>query len=361
MDQTTPNVALISKNLDIQEPQVTAAVNLLEAGNTIHFITRYRKDETGGLGESKLRSIRQEMARLSALNERKAHIVQSLENQGKLTADLKSQIEQANQSRKLEDLFLPFKPKKTSLAETARQQGLDPLARDIMDGHNPEIDLASRATEFVRVDKGLSTVDEVIVGVKYILAERFSENLKLRKQLRKLFWDQGELQTELIPLPEPKQPAPEAKQPAPEGKLPETKLPEAKQPATEQKQAEPQAVEPQRVEDVTATETSATEPASAETTSAPVDSVETTAAVAGEVSPVEVSPVVVSATATEAATETASTPATPTETTATSTLPAAPANAEAGDPTAAPKKKKKRKKKKEEKDRSRSIRRFQRV
>ena len=201
------DLSAVAKNLELPVEKVRSAVELLEAGNTIPFITRYRKEATGGLSERQLRDIKHEVTRQTSLSERKAFILKSIENQGKLSEELRKQIEAANQSRQIEDLYHPFKPRKTSLAETARQQGLEPLARDILEGHQPDIDLASRATDFVRVDRGLTSVDDVISGVQHILAERFSEHLQLRSQLRDIFWRDGTIKTELIPIVEP--PVPE--------------------------------------------------------------------------------------------------------------------------------------------------------
>ncbi len=197
--RNTPSIYPLSRrNLELPESQVRAAAGLLHQGNTIPFITRYRRDATSGLNERQLLNIQEEISRLTALAERKSIILKSIENQDKLSDTLRQQIEQATQSRQLEDLYLPFKPRKPSLATTARQQGLEPLARDILEARTNEIDLPTRAAEFVRVDRGLSTVDEVFAGVKHILAERFSEHLKLRRALRKLFWETGTVETRLI-------------------------------------------------------------------------------------------------------------------------------------------------------------------
>jgi uncharacterized protein len=193
---TTIDLQSVAKNLDLPANKVSAVVELLEAGNTIPFITRYRKDETGGLGERQVRDIRQEVSRQTALAERKSFVLKTIDSQGQLTDSLREQIEKAEQARQVENLYFPFKPRKSTLAETARQQGLEPLARDILEGHQPEIDLASRAIDFVRVDKGLSSVDDVIRGVKHILAERFSEDLTLREELRKRLWQSGKICTE---------------------------------------------------------------------------------------------------------------------------------------------------------------------
>ena len=362
---TNIDVAAVAKNLDLEADKVSSAIRLLESGNTIPFITRYRKDETGGLVEKQLRDIKKEVVRLTALAERKSFVLKAIENQGKLTDPLRQQIERANQSRQVEDLYHPFKPRKTSLAETARQQGLEPLARDILEGHQPDIDLASRATDFVRVDKGLNSVDEVITGVKHILAERFCEHLQLRTQLRKLYWETGKVKTELVAAPaEPaakenaaKENAPNKSEPAAtdapaegtaakpadaaakESSAPETNAPQTNAPETigtdavnETEQQQPEPVK---------------EPAAptGEQTAASTDA----AATSGST---ESTPPTSTPAETAAATETNATETTATETTA-AALPADPsATATAtATTTAAPPKKKRKKKKKKKKSR----------
>jgi protein Tex len=191
----------VAKSLSISPQQVATVAELLEQGNTVAFIARYRSDATGGLQERHLVDIRNELARFAALAERKAIILKSIEGQEALTADLRNQIESANSSKQLEDLYLPFKPRKQSLATVARQQGLEPLARDILEARTSEVDLPTRAAEFVRVDRGLNSIDEVFRGVRHLLAERFSEHQGLRRALRKLFWDQGSVEAKLVESP----------------------------------------------------------------------------------------------------------------------------------------------------------------
>ena len=139
--ETAVDLNLVAQNLSLTEAQVRAAAELLEQGNTIPFITRYRSDATSGLIERQLLEIRSEISRLTALAERKAIILKSIENQDTLTDDLRQRIESATQSRALEDLYLPYKPRKQSLAVAARQQGLEPLARDILEARTTEVDL----------------------------------------------------------------------------------------------------------------------------------------------------------------------------------------------------------------------------
>lgn len=187
------DLAIVARDLKLPPENVEKTVQLLDEGNTIPFITRFRKDLTGGLNEKQILVIKQQVASLRALAERKSFILKSIESQGKLTDDLKSAILRATSSRRLEDVYLPFKPKKQTRAATAKQQGLEPLANDIFSADSPDVDLATRATEFVRVDKGLNSVDDVIRGVADLLVERFGENGDLRHSLRQVMWNTGKL------------------------------------------------------------------------------------------------------------------------------------------------------------------------
>ena len=196
----TIDLASLSRELKKPTENIQSAIDLLDAGNTIPFVTRFRKDHTGGLNEEQLLLIKQSVARLRAVAERRTFIQKSIETQGKLTDAISANLAAAQSSRQLEDIYLPFKPKKQTLATVARQNGLEPLANDIFEGREPEKPLASRATDFVRVDKQLNTVDDVIAGVGHILAEKFSDNVDQRIKLRKLVRQHGKLVTQLTPL-----------------------------------------------------------------------------------------------------------------------------------------------------------------
>jgi uncharacterized protein len=187
----TDDLQTIATDLTLSAHQVEKTIQLLDAGNTIPFITRFRKDETGGLRASQIQSVQFAINQLRALAERKTFVTKSIDSQGKLDDALKAKIEAAKSSREIEDLYLPFKPKQQSLAMTARQQGLEPLANEVFAGDRPDVDLATRSTEFVRVDRELNSVDEVIAGVGHILSERMSESTDLRDQLRKIVWESG--------------------------------------------------------------------------------------------------------------------------------------------------------------------------
>ena len=172
------DISIIARDLNLPPEKVQRTIELLDDGNTIPFVTRFRKDETGGLDEEQILAIKNRTASLRSLVERKAFVLKSIESQGKLTDDLKVAIDKASSSRAVEDTYLPYKPRKKSRAQEARQKGLGPLAEDIFNGVSPEVDLATRATEYVRVDKGLTSVDEVIQGVSDLLAEKFADDIE---------------------------------------------------------------------------------------------------------------------------------------------------------------------------------------
>ena len=189
------DLAIVARDLKLPPGNVETTVRLLDEGNTIPFITRFRKDLTGALNEKQILAIKQQVTSLRALAERKAFILKSIESQGKLTDELRSFVQRTNSSRRLEDIYLPFKPKKQTRAATAKQQGLEPLANDIFSADSPDVDLATRATHFVRVDKGLNSVEDVIRGVADLLVERFGENGELRHALRQVMWNTGKLES----------------------------------------------------------------------------------------------------------------------------------------------------------------------
>lgn len=179
--------ARVARKTKLPADQVRATVELLDSGNTIPFITRYRRDQTGGLDEEQIEQIRAAADELRQLEARKGTILRSLETQNKLTEELRKQVESAETLRRLEDLYLPFKPKKQSLASKAREQGLEPLADEIQNEMSSAMDLDARAADFVNEDKGIKEAALALVGAGHILAERFSESVELRQRVRKLF------------------------------------------------------------------------------------------------------------------------------------------------------------------------------
>lgn len=183
----------VARGLGIPLRQVEAVVELLDDGNTVPFITRYRKDATGGLDEEQIRQIQSRLKKLRLLAERKETILRSIESQGKLTEKLARQILAASTTKRLEDLYLPFKPKKQTLATVARSRGLEPLAQEILNGVVGRDDLDKRAADFVNPDRQVPTAAAALLGAGHILTEWFSEQAELRHRLREILQRTGKL------------------------------------------------------------------------------------------------------------------------------------------------------------------------
>jgi uncharacterized protein len=193
----------VARSLRLAPSQVEAAAALLDAGNTVPFITRYRKDQTGGLDEEQIRAVQARLTHLRLLGERKQTILRSIEAQGKLTPDLAEQIQAADTPRRLEDLYLPYKPNKQTLATQARQRGLELLAREILEAAPAAADLDRRAQDFVNPDHKVPTAAEALLGAGHILAEWFSERADLRHRVRNILHRSGMLATTRIEVEAP--------------------------------------------------------------------------------------------------------------------------------------------------------------
>ena len=176
-------IGLISKELEIKLEQVAGTVSLLEDGATIPFISRYRKELTGGLDEIAIQSIDQRLKYYQELEKRRATILKTIESQEKLTPELAARINDCWDATTLEDLYLPYKPKRKTRAEAARQRGLEPLAKIIMAQRGN--DIAQRAVRFVGDE--VPDVDAAIAGAQDIIAEWVSENERVRNQVRNSF------------------------------------------------------------------------------------------------------------------------------------------------------------------------------
>ena len=188
----------VARSLRLAPSQVEAAASLLDAGNTVPFITRYRKDQTGGLDEEQIRALQARLTHLRLLGERKQTILRSIEAQGKLTPELAEQIQGADTPRRLEDLYLPYKPNKQTLATQARQRGLELLAREILEAAPEAANLDRRAQDFVNPDHKVPTAAEALLGAGHILAEWFSERADLRHRVRNILHRSGLLATTRI-------------------------------------------------------------------------------------------------------------------------------------------------------------------
>ncbi len=189
----TINLRHLARGLGVPLRQVQSVVDLLDEGNTVPFITRYRKDQTGGLDDEQIRQIQARLLKMRLLGERKQTILRSIESQGRLTEELASQIHGANTTKRLEDLYLPYKPKKQTLATTARSRGLEPLAEEILQAAASCADLDARAADFVNPDRQVPSAADAVLGAGHILAERFSEMAELRQQLREILQRTGRI------------------------------------------------------------------------------------------------------------------------------------------------------------------------
>ncbi|HZT79720.1 MAG TPA: Tex-like N-terminal domain-containing protein, partial [Gemmataceae bacterium] len=200
MQAVTPlDCSRIAQDLQIRKVQVESVVQLLDEGNTVPFITRYRKERTGGLNEDLIRIIQERVAQLRALADRKQTVLKSIENQGKLTEELKAAILAADSPKRLEDLYLPYKPKKRSLATAAREKGLEPLALAIWARDPAVANLAEVLPGMVNPEKELPTPESVLEGVRHILAEMIAEAADVRAAVRGALWDTGKLCTSKHP------------------------------------------------------------------------------------------------------------------------------------------------------------------
>ncbi len=188
----------IAHRLGLPAHAVRSTVELLDAGNTIPFITRYRRDQTAGLDEQHVRQVAEAVARARQLADRKQTILRTIQGQGKLTPQLEADIVAAEGLKRLEDLYLPFKPRKLSLAEVARQRKLEPLAREILSGDTAAADLDRRATDFVDPDAQVASVADVLLGVGHIIADELSERAELRQRLREILYRAGAFKSQRV-------------------------------------------------------------------------------------------------------------------------------------------------------------------
>ncbi len=194
---TERNYALqIAEELHLTEEQVKNTLALLEGGATIPFISRYRKEATGSLDEVQIGQIRDLHLRYVELDKRRAAIIDSVSEQGKLTPELEAQFNAALTLSELEDLYLPYRPKRKTRATVAVEKGLEPLAKLI--STQRQVDLEKEAAHYVNEEKGVQTVDEALAGARDILAERISENITIRARLRNTFRQHSTITTKRI-------------------------------------------------------------------------------------------------------------------------------------------------------------------
>jgi uncharacterized protein len=190
---TPQECSRIAQDLQIRKVQVESVIQLLDEGNTVPFITRYRKERTGGLNEDVIRQIQRRSNFLRSLADRKATILRSIGNQGRLTPELHEAILHADTNKRLDDLYLPFKPKKKTLAAAARDKGLEPLALAIAHSDPAVENIDEMFAGLVNPEKGLNTPEDVKTGVGHILAEIIHEAAEVRAPVRAVLWETGQI------------------------------------------------------------------------------------------------------------------------------------------------------------------------
>jgi uncharacterized protein len=188
----SPEILLhIAQTIDVPMRGLAAVIELLDGGGTVPFVARYRKEATGNLDEVKIREIEEQAAYFRDLVSRREAILRSVEEQGKLTDELKSRIEKCLDKSELEDLYLPYRPKRRTKATIAREKGLEPLAEYLWRQQPAELSLAEFAATFLSEEKGVANLEQALEGARHIVAETMSEDANLRQALRQFLFDTG--------------------------------------------------------------------------------------------------------------------------------------------------------------------------
>ena len=191
-------IVKLTEEFGVKKVQIEQAVKLIDEGNTVPFIARYRKDVTGGLNDEQLRAIDERLRYLRGLEERKQEVLRSIEEQGKLTDELKAEIEKAEILQRVEDLYKPFKQKKTTRAGKAKAKGLEPLALIIYMQQTRSGDVLKAAEPFVDPEKEVETAEEAIQGACDIIAEMIADNADLISEVRDRYYKHGLIETEAV-------------------------------------------------------------------------------------------------------------------------------------------------------------------
>ncbi len=191
------NVSKIAAELGISTRQTEATILLLDEGGTVPFISRYRKEMTGSLDEVEVTAIRDRVGQLRELEKRRESILASMKEMGKLTDELEQQIKEAETMSLLEDIYLPYKPKRRTRATIAKEKGLQPLA-DIIFVQDAQTDMLTTVLAFINEEKGVKTIEEALAGARDIIAERISEDMAARAEMRQLFTESGKFKAKVI-------------------------------------------------------------------------------------------------------------------------------------------------------------------
>ncbi|MCK8824904.1 Tex family protein [Fuchsiella alkaliacetigena] len=188
----------LAAELDLDLNQVASTISLLDQGNTIPFIARYRKEATNNLTETQLRNLKERLAYLRNLTARKEKVLKLIAKQGKLKPELKAKIEKATKLQTVEDLYRPYRPKKKTRAAKAKEKGLNPLAKKFLAQKIETGSIAKEAQSYLAPDKGLARIEEVLQGVKDIIAEEVANRAQVRALARKLTFNKGSLKSVVI-------------------------------------------------------------------------------------------------------------------------------------------------------------------
>ncbi|OCG22514.1 Tex family protein [Gilliamella sp. App4-10] len=187
---------IIAGELSVKPEQILAAIQLLDEGSTVPFIARYRKEVTGGLDDTQLRTLDSRLSYLRELEDRKKTILKSIEDQGKLTPELSKSITQTLSKTELEDLYLPYKPKRRTRGQIAIEAGLEPLANDLW--QNPMLAPEIEAEKYINSDQGIADTKSALDGARYILMERFAEDAALLAKIRHYLWNNAHLVSQVV-------------------------------------------------------------------------------------------------------------------------------------------------------------------
>jgi len=187
----------IADMLSVQVRQVDAAIALLDEKATVPFIARYRKEATGGLDDVQLRTLEEQLGYLRELEDRRATVLKSIGEQGKLTPELEALVRAADTKARLEDLYLPYKPKRRTRGQIARDAGLEPLALLLHTDPSQSPDTA--AATFVNAEAGVADVAAALEGARWILVEQWAEDAELLGSLRDLLWQKAEWRSTVVP------------------------------------------------------------------------------------------------------------------------------------------------------------------
>lgn len=189
-------VQVIAAELNVKDAQIDAAINLLDEGATVPFIARYRKEATQGLDDTQLRTLDSRLSYLRELLERKATVLKSIDEQGKLTSELKNKIDAVENKTELEEIYLPYRPKRRTRGEIAKEAGLEPLALKLW--QSPETDPEQAAQDFLNPDKGVTEVKGALEGAKFILMEKFAEDADLLQKVRTYLQRNAHIKSSLV-------------------------------------------------------------------------------------------------------------------------------------------------------------------